>query len=69
MLIRNTCAAPSFSKSPSKKREESGPGAFPFFLPGASLVAQTAENLPVIQETQVQYLGGEVPLEKDMATH
>ena len=27
-------------------------------------MAQTAENLPVIQETQVQYLGGEVPLRR-----
>ena len=27
------------------------------------------KNLPVIQETQVQTLGGEDPLEKGMATH
>ena len=27
------------------------------------------ENLPAMQETQVQSLGGEDPLEKDMATH
>ena len=26
-------------------------------------------NLPAMQETQVQSLGGEDPLEKDMATH
>ena len=32
----------------------------------ASLVAQ---NLPAIQETQVQTLGQEDPLEKGMATH
>ena len=36
---------------------------------GASLVAQTIENLPAMQETQVQSLGREDPLEKGMATH
>ena len=35
----------------------------------ASLVAQTVKDLPVIQETQVQSLGGEDPLEKGMAIH
>ena len=35
----------------------------------ASLVAQTVKNLPVMQETQVQSLGREDPLEKGMATH
>ena len=36
---------------------------------GASLVAQMIKNLPAMQETQVQFLGGEDPLEKGMATH
>ena len=36
---------------------------------GASLVAQTVKNLPAVQETQVQSLGREDPLEKRMATH
>ena len=36
---------------------------------GASLVTQTVKNLPSIQETQVQFLGQEDPLEKGMATH
>ena len=35
----------------------------------ASLVAQTVKNLPAIQETWVQSLGWEDPLEKEMATH
>ena len=35
----------------------------------ASLVAQTAENLPAMQETRVRSLGWEDPLEKGMATH
>ena len=34
-----------------------------------SLVAQTAKHLPTIQETQVQTLGWEDLLEKEMATH
>ena len=36
---------------------------------GTSLVAQTVKNLPAMQETQVQSLGWEDPLEKGMATH
>ena len=35
----------------------------------ASLVAQMVKNLPAVQETQVQSLGQEDPLEKRMATH
>ena len=34
----------------------------------ASLVAQTVKNLPAMQETQVQSLGWEDPLEKGMTT-
>ena len=34
-----------------------------------SLVAQTVENLPAMQETWVQSLGWEDPLEKGMATY
>ena len=34
-----------------------------------SLVAQMVKNLPAMQETWVQYLGWEDPLEKGMATH
>ena len=40
-----------------------------FITIGASLVAQTVKNLPAVQETQVQSLGQEDPLEKGMATH
>ena len=35
----------------------------------ASLVAQTVKRLPTMWETQVQSLGREDPLEKEMATH
>ena len=34
-----------------------------------SLVAQMVKCLPTMQETQVQSLGREDPLEKEMATH
>ena len=33
-----------------------------------SLVVQMVKNVPAKQETQVQSLGGEDPLEKEMAT-
>ena len=39
-------------------------GSFQVFL-----VAQMVKNLPAMQETQVQSLGQEDPLEKVMATH
>ena len=35
----------------------------------ASLVAQMVKSLPAMQETWVQSLGWEDPLEKEMATH
>ena len=38
-------------------------------LTGASLTVQLVKNLPPMQETQVQFLGWEDPLEKGIATH
>ena len=35
----------------------------------SSLVAQWVKNLPAVQETRVQSLGSEDPLEKEMAAH
>jgi len=35
----------------------------------ASLVAQTVKSLPAVLETQIQSLGQEDPLEKEMAAH
>ena len=37
--------------------------------PRASLVAQVIKYLPAMQETQVQFLGREDPLEKGLAAH
>ena len=36
---------------------------------GSSLVTQMVKNLPVVQETRIQSLGWEDPLEKGMAMH
>ena len=40
-----------------------------FFLYGASQVAQWINNLAAMQETWVESLGREDPLEQGMATH
>ena len=46
----------------------SGEGiGYPFQYSWAFLVAHTVKNLPAMQETQVQSLGWEDPLEKGMA--
>ena len=34
-----------------------------------SLVAQTVKNLPAVQETGIQFLGQDDPVEKGMAAH
>ena len=39
------------------------------FFGGASLVAHMVKNLPAMQETWIQSLGQEDPLEKGLATH
>ena len=38
-------------------------------IDGTSLVAQIVKNLPAMQETHIQSLGWEDPLEKELATH
>ena len=40
-----------------------------FSIVNASLVAQTVKNLLAVQETRIQSLGQEDPLEKGKATH
>ena len=35
----------------------------------SSLIAESVKNMPAMQETWVQFLGQEDPLEKGMATH
>ena len=48
------------------ERTPTNPNVFTIW---ASLVAQSIKNLPAIQETWVQFLGWDNPLEKEMATH
>ena len=43
--------------------------AFSIFLYRAFLIAQLVKNLPAMQETLVQFLGWEDPLEKREVTH
>ena len=40
-----------------------------YYISWASLIAQLVKNLPAVQETWVQFLSWEDPLEKEMATH
>ena len=47
-------------------------GSFPGGVNGKNpptAVAQSGKSLPAMQETWVQSLGGDDPLEKEMATH
>ena len=46
-----------------------GLSAQPFYESWTSLVAQMVKHLSMMQETQVQSLGWEDPLEKEMAIH
>ena len=53
-------------------RSGSYPGegiGYPLQYSWASLVAQVVKNLPAMQETWVQHLGWEDPLEEGMAAH
>ena len=43
--------------------------SLPLNSSGASLIAQLVKNPPAMQETLVQSLGWEDPLEEGMATH
>ena len=52
----------------SRERQQTESDPVEMF-PGASLGAQMVEHLPAMQETQVQSLGREDLLEKEMATH
>ena len=54
---------PGFGRSPGE-----GIG-YPLQYSWASLVAQKIKNLPAMQESWVQSLGWEDPLEKGTATH
>ena len=78
-LLLDPAGRPTLRGARLEVREASQPAAFTSLphltLPQrqdrflVSLVAQTVKNLPAMQETWVQSLGEEDPLEKGMATH
>ena len=64
-----TCSAGDPGSIPGSGRStEEGIGS-PLQYSWASLVTQMVKNLPAVQETWVQSLGWEDPLEESMATH
>ena len=60
----STCNAGDPSSIPGSGRSPGKGNGDPLQYSGASLVAQTVENSPVMQETWVQSLGWEDPLEE-----
>ena len=60
----------SLSHCPVYAGRENSPLSLPLLVKVTdSLVAQMVKHLPVMQETGVQSLGQEDPLEKEMVTH
>ena len=52
-----------------KRREAQEGGDVCIFMVDASLVARRLKRLPAMWETRVRSLGGEYPLEKEIANH
>ena len=65
----SACNAGDPSSIPGLGRSPGGGISYPLQFSWASLVAQMVKNLPAMQETPVQSLGQEDPMEKGMATH
>ena len=65
----STCNAEDPGLIPGLQRSPGEGMGYLLHYSWTSLVAQTIKNLPAIQETWVQSLGWEDPLEKGMATH
>ena len=65
----SVCNAGDPSSIPRSGRSSGEGIGYPFHYFGASLVAQMIKNPPAMQETWVQSLGWENPLEKEMAIH
>ena len=63
------CSAGDPSSIPGSGRSAGEGISCPLHYSWTSLVAQLVKNLPVMQETWVQFLGWEDPLEKGKATH
>ena len=65
----SACNAGDPSLIPGLSRSAGEGIGYPLQYSWASLVAQLVKNPPTVQETWVQSLGWEDPLEKGMATH
>ena len=63
------CSTGDRSLIPGSERSTREGIGYPLQYSWASLVAQLVKNLPAMQETWVQSLGWEDPLEKGKATH
>ena len=61
--------SPQLEKSPRSNKNPAFNCGSQALAQGPSLVAQLVKNLPTMQETRVQFLGQEDPLEEGMATH
>ena len=65
----SACNAGDPGSIPGSGRSPGEGIGYPFLYSWASLVAQTVKNLPAVQETWVQSLGWEDPLEKGKTPH
>ena len=65
----STCNAGDPSSIPGEGRSTGEGIGYPLQYSWASLVVQLVKNPPAMQETPVQFLGWEDPLEKGKATH
>ena len=65
----STCNAGDPGSIPRSGRSPGEGIGYPLQYSWASLVAQMVKNLPAMQETWVQSLGWEDPLEEGMVTH
>ena len=65
----STCNAGDPGLIPRSARSPGEGIGYPFQYSWASLVVQTVKNPPAMQETWVQSMGWDDPLEEGMATH
>ena len=65
----SACNAGDPGSNPGSGRSTGEGTGYPLKYSWASLVAQLVKNLPAMQETLVQSLSWEDPLEKGQATH
>ena len=65
----SACNAGDSGLIPGSERTSGERIGYPFQYSWASLLAQMVKNLPSVEETWVQSLGWEAPLEEGLATH